>query len=543
MHPAAPLRMLLLLALVVTSSGCSWMVRSQLLQAQCESDGDCDTTQVCQRNVCVDDERDLGTSCEGMCGLELDGCFCDVECLQNGDCCDDFAVACGGSDDAAQCAGRCGEPAPAGCFCDVDCVENGDCCPDYANACGDDDAGLASADGGGDADGGTTDAGTVVNDDGGAPRGDAGAPDAGTAPDDAGTAVDAGGAVDAGPSDVDPVDAGPVDAGPPTNATVVLGQGHLGRTLLSCDDGATWHHDQSLDDNAVCWLSSVPDNIECDHHVGSGTGVVFADGYAFAAWGWGTAAHIDRTTDGITWTPVWTSDSAPNGLAYGNGVLVTGARFAQRSFDLGDTWEELGDIGIDNWAMRQVGYMPSLSSFYMVSDTDVVFSDDTAETWTHPTTLPASCIDGASQVAHHDGSVLLVHGDGRTCLSTDGAADVFVEGTVGTLRMYEQIEQVLHDGTTFVAFSRERMFTSADGVTWADVDVDVAGPGVLGPIARNPSTGRYVSASGGWTQWYDDQRFFSSADGVTWTTLAPEAVSGGHPMREFAVGVLRHGCR
>lgn len=33
------------------------------------------------------------------------------------------------------CAGYCGGEAPTGCFCDADCMENGDCCPDAAREC------------------------------------------------------------------------------------------------------------------------------------------------------------------------------------------------------------------------------------------------------------------------------------------------------------------------------------------------------------------------------------------------------------------------
>lgn len=59
------------------------------------------------------------------------------------------------------CVGFCGGEAPTGCFCDADCMENGDCCPDAARECtvvaneeecgdhdstGDDDSGDADAD-------------------------------------------------------------------------------------------------------------------------------------------------------------------------------------------------------------------------------------------------------------------------------------------------------------------------------------------------------------------------------------------------------------
>ena len=137
-------RLVVLTALVAAfSSGCFLLLKAPEPGAPCETEGDCDDGERCLANVCVVDERpQLGQSCENRCGQELDGCFCDVQCLQNWDCCADFAPQCGGSDDSAQCAGRCGEPAPAGCFCDPACVESQDCCPDYVDACVDLDGGV-----------------------------------------------------------------------------------------------------------------------------------------------------------------------------------------------------------------------------------------------------------------------------------------------------------------------------------------------------------------------------------------------------------------
>ena len=87
--------------------------------------------------------------------------------------CSLFALVLGCEGDDAQgreanpfvgsCVGYCGGEAPTGCFCDADCIENGDCCPDAARECnvvaneedcdthGDDDSGDAgdsSGDGG-----------------------------------------------------------------------------------------------------------------------------------------------------------------------------------------------------------------------------------------------------------------------------------------------------------------------------------------------------------------------------------------------------------
>jgi len=82
-------------------------------------------------------EEQSAVSCAQQCGQTRDGCFCDTRCLQSGDCCDDFVVECGGSEDAASCSGRCGLQAPIGCFCTEDCARAGgaDCCPDVVDFC------------------------------------------------------------------------------------------------------------------------------------------------------------------------------------------------------------------------------------------------------------------------------------------------------------------------------------------------------------------------------------------------------------------------
>jgi hypothetical protein len=116
-------------------------------------------------------------SCGGACGQEAPaGCWCDADCVANGDCCDDACAACGhcppcepacagkacgpdgcggscgacGEDEsctasglceaseppAGECAGFCGGKAPSGCWCDAECAGSGDCCPDVCVECG-----------------------------------------------------------------------------------------------------------------------------------------------------------------------------------------------------------------------------------------------------------------------------------------------------------------------------------------------------------------------------------------------------------------------
>jgi len=102
-----------------------------------------------------------GGSCAGQCGSSLPvgdspPCYCDDQCTGFGDCCSDFASACGqnpGNPPApsppepgpapgsgGSCGGLCGSPSPVpgsspACYCDVSCVGFGDCCGDFQAMC------------------------------------------------------------------------------------------------------------------------------------------------------------------------------------------------------------------------------------------------------------------------------------------------------------------------------------------------------------------------------------------------------------------------
>lgn len=58
------------------------------------------------------------------------GFDCNPECVQNGNCCDDYTSYC-----LASCVGRCGENDGISCSCDSGCTELGNCCADYTSAC------------------------------------------------------------------------------------------------------------------------------------------------------------------------------------------------------------------------------------------------------------------------------------------------------------------------------------------------------------------------------------------------------------------------
>jgi len=74
-------------------------------------------------------------SCVGRCGGQAVGCFCDGTCLANNDCCLDYSICLVGDQGGGSCVGKCGKRAGA-CWCDAGCEQSGDCCPNYHSRCG-----------------------------------------------------------------------------------------------------------------------------------------------------------------------------------------------------------------------------------------------------------------------------------------------------------------------------------------------------------------------------------------------------------------------
>jgi hypothetical protein len=110
---------------------------------------------------CASDCAGSSASCKGICGKQAPaGCFCDDQCMQNGDCCSDKALVCGGASgptcgnglceagesstscasdcpaSSSTCKGYCGGKSAGACYCDDQCAQNGDCCPDKVPVCG-----------------------------------------------------------------------------------------------------------------------------------------------------------------------------------------------------------------------------------------------------------------------------------------------------------------------------------------------------------------------------------------------------------------------
>lgn len=78
-------------------------------------------------------------SCKGICGdVHVSGCFCDMGCHFEGDCCADYMDVCDTRQGSCEafCTRKTTDPMhETGCYCDASCLESDDCCGDFHTHC------------------------------------------------------------------------------------------------------------------------------------------------------------------------------------------------------------------------------------------------------------------------------------------------------------------------------------------------------------------------------------------------------------------------
>lgn len=359
---------------------------------------------------------------------------------------------------------------------------------------------------------------------------DGGAPD----PSDAGKppSRDAGGEAspDAGGGEPDggAPDAGPPDAGPPgDDVPLIVAQGHLGRTMVSCDDGRTWVANRSLDDATRCI-----DDVDCSHHPGSGQGLTFDGTWFYAAWGWGRGGNgVARSRNGVAWETVL-EDTIAGGIAAGEGFVVLGDDQPLRSTDAGLTWGDPLDVDIDG-SVRGMGRAGDRLVLYANGGggEQLLLSSDDGASWWRPDAQPSGCgVSGPGGGAvEGDGVLVVTEGRGVACRSTDGGR------SWARVDLPSQAKsQLVWDGGRFWLWGRGVALRSADGLRWDEVPTEPTSvrPGA---VTLTPG-GAFVASRDGFGDWYEDQVLYRSTDGIRWEELPDTAFVGSHPIRYFVPG-------
>ena len=308
-----------------------------------------------------------------------------------------------------------------------------------------------------------------------------------------------------------------------------VAQGHVGRTMISCDSGKTWVANRSDDDSVVCFANG----FDCDHGPGAANGLAWGDGWFYGTFGWGQPGSIRRSHDGVTWDKV-VNDTTFGGLAFGNGKVLAGARNPRISAD-GVAWTELAEVPLDIWNIREVAFAPHEGGRFVLVGNDgavrqIAVSSNDGASWDLPK-VPDACdvsFYRAGGIAHGNGVLLVTDGGAHVCRSVDGGA-TWTAGDLGG-----GIEsQLLWTGKEFMGWGGGTLRRSADGVSWT---AQAISPNVNIGSAAVSDDGVFVAVGGGWDTWYAKQKFFRSDDGVTWQELAAGSFVGSHPITAMTSG-------
>lgn len=311
---------------------------------------------------------------------------------------------------------------------------------------------------------------------------------------------------------------------------IFVAQGHVGRTMISCDQGKSWVANRSDDDTVICFENGV----DCDHSPGAANGVTAGDGWFYATFGWGQPGSVRRSHDGVTWEKV-VNDTTFGGVAFGAGKVLAGARVPRVSADIGATWTQLAEIPLDIWNIREVGFAGYETGRFVLVGNDgdkrqIAISADGGKGWTLPA-VPDDCnvsFYRAGGIAYGNGVLLVTDGGAHVCRSVDGGATWKAGDLGGAIE-----SQLLWTGKEFMGWGGGMLRRSADGVSWK---AQAMSSNINIGSAAVSDDGAIVAVGGGWATWYEKQKFYRSDDGVTWQELAAGSFVGSHPITAITFG-------
>lgn len=326
---------------------------------------------------------------------------------------------------------------------------------------------------------------------------------------------------------------------PAGKVAVLFAQGHVGRTLMSCDDGQSWIHDRSDNDAAVCYETTNSNFVECDHSALSANGIDFGDGYFFASFGHGEPGTARISEDGFTWRTIATGNTDA-GISYYKGVLNWFAGGYQRSLDLGVTFTN-NNSAIPFYFISRTSHR--FENYIVVSgdDPNGIISNDSGKTWKK---ADLGGMQWSRNVFISKGRGMLV---AVSALASGTASNAYVmyskdDGLTWTGKIiYTQAgygpgwSNMIFDGTKFMGWFNQQMWSSADGINWTATDVLPKLNITNGPITRS-AAGTYVAIPGDFGGSYFRQKMYRSADGINWTAVDPTKYKGGHPIFHMAAG-------
>lgn len=360
------------------------------------------------------------------------------------------------------------------------------------------------------------------------------------------------------PTPEKPPNTPPVVTPSPGKAIAIVAQGHMGRSIISCDDGKTWFADRSWvtegdemvcgnrtpvrcgstsctikSSSGGCTTPEVQASCDCGHNTGFGKGVVFAQGKILATYGWGRPGKVLRSSNGIDWeTAVTYNYSDHGGIGYAQNTFVLATVTPKLSAD-SITWangpkadyREFADandtVGKQLWSVRNFITYTYLGQerFLGISDGDILISADGAKTWVRPQTLAKECGRGKAVAGNN---IVLTFSGGYICRSTDGGMN-WTRQQVG----YSLSSFGVWTGSHFLIWGHwtdrpsnsttvndgYNMYKSTDGLNWEKFKMVTKT--AISAVVHTPK-GTLVAANGT-DSTYGNQKFLFSKDGLTWS--------------------------
>ncbi len=348
--------------------------------------------------------------------------------------------------------------------------------------------------------------------------------------------------------------------------SIIVAQGYLGRTTISCDDGKSWvanrswdtegdemvcGHKEAMRCDGSCWQKSTnggctfQQSCDCGHGAVVGKGLAYGNSTFVANYGWGGPGKVMISRNGVDWATSRAHAYADyGGLDYGAGKFVLSTRSPLTSSD-GVQWSDGGpaDFRDSNntilWSVRSFKFLNYLQGrFVAVAEApgrDMLVSKDSGMSWSRPSVLPADCALGLNvygSIAYGNGIAVAIGPDGKACRSADG-------GETWSSSIFSNTPTYSHtvwNGNQFVTWSNwfdgYYRYTSPDGITWTKqkmlTEVNIA-------TVMVSSQGTYIASNDHWTG-HERQQFLRSKDGLTWEILPAGSFVPSHAILRFAEG-------